>query len=178
MTFEETWLPGVVLLRLEPQHDERGYFARTWCARELAAHGLDTRLAQSSISYNREAFTLRGMHYQRAPSPEAKLVRCSRGAIHDVAVDLRPESATYKQWLGVELSSDNNHLLYIPPGVAHGFLTLADNTEVSYHISEFYVPELAAGVRWDDPAFAIVWPAVPRVLSARDRSYPDWSDSP
>ncbi len=175
MRFVETPLPGVLVIEAEPITDERGFFARTFCAREFAGHGLSPHLEQSSLSFNQRAGTLRGMHYQAEPYAEAKLVRCIRGAIFDVALDLRPASPAYKRWFAVELSADNRRSLYIPQGCAHGFQTLCDNAEVSYAISAPYVPEAARGVRWDDPAFAIAWPpAASRVIAARDRSYPDF----
>lgn len=175
MKFAEVGLPGVRLIEPERMHDERGFFARTWCRREFEAAGLDPKLVQCSISYNQRRGTLRGMHYQSAPSAEAKLVRCTAGAIYDVALDLRPDSPTFKQWRGVELTADNRHALYIPPGFAHGFLTLRDDTEVLYQMSEFFAPECARGVRWNDPAFGIQWPGEVVVISERDRSYPDFT---
>lgn len=175
MRFTETPLAGAWLIEPERFSDERGYFARTWCVREFAEHGLETRLVQASISQNACRHTLRGMHYQAAPHEEVKLVRCSRGAIYDVILDLRPGSPTLGQWFGVELSAANGRMLYVPGGLAHGFQTLADDSEVVYQMSEFHAPESARGVRWDDPAFGIAWPeADERILSARDRAYPDW----
>jgi dTDP-4-dehydrorhamnose 3,5-epimerase len=169
-----TTIAGVFLVDIERLSDDRGFFARTSCVREFAEHGLNTAWVQSSISYNQKKGTLRGMHYQAEPAPETKLVRCTAGAVFDVVVDLRPDSATFRQWLGVELSAENRRAIYIPPGIAHGFQTLADETELFYQISEFFRPELSRGVRWDDPAFKIDWPAAdPRIMSERDRSYPD-----
>jgi dTDP-4-dehydrorhamnose 3,5-epimerase len=162
---------------IEPQllGDERGFFARTWCRREFEARGLNADLAQCSISFNRKAGTLRGMHYQAAPYEEPKLVRCTQGAIYDVALDLRPQSPTFKRWVGVELTAANRRMLYIPAGCAHGFQTTADDSEVFYQISEFYHPEAARGVRWDDPAFAIRWPETThRIVSPRDAGFPDF----
>lgn len=178
MIFTELRLRGAFLLEQERRLDERGYFARIWCQREFEEHGLDPRLVQASISYNRTAGTLRGMHYQAAPAQESKLVRCTRGAIYDVIVDLRPASPTYLRWLGVELRADDGRALYVPADFAHGFLTLDDRTEVSYFISEFFAPELGRGVRWDDPALGIEWPAPVRVMSARDREWPDLPYTP
>jgi dTDP-4-dehydrorhamnose 3,5-epimerase len=175
MIFEETKIRGVVEVRLNRIADERGFFARSWCLDEFETAGLDTRLAQCSISYNARKGTLRGMHYQSAPYAESKLVRCTRGAIYDVALDLRADSPTFRQWIGVNLTAENREMIYIPKGCAHGFLTLEDNSEVFYQISEFYHPEAARGVRWDDPAFGIVWPAKPQLLSDRDRNYPDFA---
>lgn len=174
MKFGEVGLAGVRVVEPERLADERGFFARTWCRREFEAAGLDPNLVQCSISYNRRRGTLRGMHYQVAPSAEAKLVRCTAGAVYDVALDLRRDSPTYKQWRGVELTADNRLALYIPAGLAHGFLTLRDDTEVLYQMSEFFAPEHARGVRWNDPAFGIQWPGEVTVISERDRSYPDF----
>ena len=174
MIFAKTRLPGLVLVEPEPQRDERGSFARIWCRREFAGAGLDVAIAQSSLSANRRRGTLRGLHFQRPPHDEVKLVRCIRGAIFDVAVDLRPGSATYRHWQGFELSAENGAALYIPRGFAHGFETLADESEVLYQISAFYAPEASSGVRWDDPAFAIKWPFPPAAISEKDRSWPDY----
>jgi dTDP-4-dehydrorhamnose 3,5-epimerase len=174
MIFKETMLAGVVEVHLDPRSDERGFFARSWCEKEFALHGLNARLAQCNVSFNARKGTLRGMHYQDEPYPEAKLVRCTQGAIYDVAVDLRPQSATFKRWVGAVLSAENRQMLYIPEGCAHGLLTLTDNTEVFYHMSESYHPELARGVRFDDPAFEIVWPEKIEVISERDRSCPNF----
>jgi dTDP-4-dehydrorhamnose 3,5-epimerase len=175
--FAATELPGLHVITTEPREDMRGSFARIWCARELAEHGLDTRLVQCSISHNRRRGTLRGMHFQAAPFEEVKLVRCLRGAIHDVVIDLRPDSPTYRRHLGFELSAENGHGLYVPKGFAHGFQTLMDDTDVLYQMSEFYSPEHERGVRWDDPAFGIRWPITPPILLDRDASYPDWTPS-
>jgi dTDP-4-dehydrorhamnose 3,5-epimerase len=175
MIFQETKIPGVFELHLERKMDERGFFARSWCRDEFEATGLNAHLAQCSISYNVQKGTLRGMHYQSAPYAESKLVRCTRGAIYDVALDLRADSPTFREWIGVTLTADNREMIYIPEGCAHGFLTLEDNSEVFYQISEFYRPEAARGARWDDPAFGIVWPAKPQLLSERDRDYPDFA---
>ncbi len=174
MIFHETKLPGVFEIHIEPNGDERGFFARTWCQKEFEAHGLNPRLAQCSVSFNAKKGTLRGVHYQAEPYEEAKVVRCTQGAIYDVAVDLRPQSPAFKQWVGVELTAENRRMLYIPEGCAHAFLTLAPDTEILYQISEFYHPELARGVRWNDPAFRIVWPGKVEVISDRDNTYPDF----
>jgi dTDP-4-dehydrorhamnose 3,5-epimerase len=174
MIFRATKLAGTVEVRLDPRSDDRGFFARSWCEREFADHGLNPRLAQCNVSFNTRKGTLRGMHFQDEPYPEAKLVRCTQGAIYDVALDLRRQSATFKQWVGAVLSAENRHMLYIPEGCAHGFLTLADNTEVLYQMSECYYPDAGRGVRWDDPTFQIVWPAEVEVISDRDRTYPDF----
>jgi dTDP-4-dehydrorhamnose 3,5-epimerase len=176
MVFHETKLAGAFEICLDPRSDERGFFARSWCKKDFAAHGLNPSLVQCNISFNMRKGTLRGIHYQDHPYPEAKLVRCTQGAIFDVAVDLRPQSGTFKQWFGAVLSSENRHMLYVPEGCAHGFLTLTDKTEVFYQMSEFYHPDSARGVRFDDPAFKIVWPEKIEVVSERDRAYPDFLD--
>jgi dTDP-4-dehydrorhamnose 3,5-epimerase len=172
MTFVETRLPGVIVVEPERHEDERGFFARSWCRREFEARGLNATLAQCSISYTKARGTVRGMHYQSAPWAEAKLVRCTRGAIHDVVLDVRAEAPTYGQWVAVRLSADDRRMLYVPEGMAHGFQTLADDTEVFYQISEFHHPEAARGVRWDDPACGIEWPLAPAIVSARDAGWP------
>jgi dTDP-4-dehydrorhamnose 3,5-epimerase len=174
MIFQETRIPGVFELHLEPMMDERGFFARSWCRDEFETAGLDTRLAQCSISYNVRKGTLRGMHYQLAPYAELKLVRCTRGAIYDVVLDLRVDSPTFGEWIGVNLTADNREMIYIPEGCAHGYLTTADDSEVFYQISEFYHPEAARGVRWNDPIFHIEWPGIVEVISERDRTLPDF----
>jgi dTDP-4-dehydrorhamnose 3,5-epimerase len=170
--FTETRLKGAFAIELERLEDERGFFARTWCQQEAEAVGLKPHWVQCNISYNRVKGTLRGMHYQAAPHEEAKLIRCTMGAIYDVIIDLRPESPTCQQHIGMVLSAQNRRTLYVPEGFAHGFLTLDDNTEVFYQMSEFYAPECARGVRWNDPAFGIEWPAEVQVISDRDSSYP------
>jgi dTDP-4-dehydrorhamnose 3,5-epimerase len=174
MIFKETKLKGVFVIEPEILEDERGFFARTCCWREFEEQGLNPNVVQCNISFNRKKGTLRGMHYQVAPHEEAKLVRCTMGAIHDVIIDLRSGSPTYKQWFSVELSAENREMIYIPEGFAHGFLTLEDNTEVSYQMSEFYAPACARGVRWNDPAFDIVWPGEVMIISEKDSHYPDY----
>ena len=174
MIFTETTLKGAFVIELERLGDERGFFARSWCQKEFEAHGLNPRLVQCNISFNKKRGTLRGMHYQAAPHEEAKLVRCTMGSIYDVIIDLRPGSPTFKQHLSVFLGSSNQKMLYIPEGFAHGFLTLEDNTEVFYQMSEFFAPDHAQGFRWNDPAFGIQWPSDVKVISDRDRSYPDF----
>ena len=176
MIFTETKLKGAFIIDIERVEDGRGFFARTWCQREFEAHGLNPRLAQCSISFSKHKGTLRGMHYQAAPCEEAKLVRCTAGSIYDAIIDLRPESATFKKYFGLVLTPHNHKMLYVPEGFAHGFLTLEDNTEVFYQISEFYDPESQAGVRWNDPAFGIQWSDEVRVMSPRDRHYPDFTE--
>jgi len=173
MKFTETTLPGAWLVDLELREDERGFFARSWCANEFKMHGLNSDLVQCNISFNRLCGTLRGMHYQQMPHGECKLVRCTRGAIFDVIVDLRKDSATLKRWWGFELSAENRTALYIPEGFAHGFQTLTDDAEVFYQMScEFHGPS-ATGVRWNDPAFGIDWPLPVRSISEKDQAWPD-----
>ena len=172
MIFTESPLPGAFLVDLMPSTDERGFFARTYCAQEFAAQGLATELQQCSVSYNLRMGTLRGLHYQRPPHEEHKLVRCTAGAIFDVIVDIRPKSAHYRRWYGTQLTAQNRRSLFIPPGFAHGFITLSDETEVYYMISVPYAPEHAQGFRWSDPAFGIQWPLAPSVISPRDAAYP------
>jgi dTDP-4-dehydrorhamnose 3,5-epimerase len=176
--FRETEVAGSYVVEPERLEDERGFFARTFSADEFAARGLDERVAQCSTSFNAAAGTLRGLHYQAAPHGEAKLVRCTRGAIYDVAVDLRPDSPTYLRWCGRELNADDGRALFVPEGCAHGFQTLVDDSEVLYQISTPYIPEAARGVRWDDPVFGIEWPPAPpggRTIAARDAGYPDFA---
>ena len=175
MIFTETALPGAFVVEPERLEDPRGFFARTWCAREFDARGLDPRLVQCSISYNKRKGTLRGMHYQDAPASETKLVRCTAGAIFDVIIDLRPDSPTFTGHVAVLLSPENRKALYVPAGFAHGFQTLADDTEVFYQMSEFHAPAHARGVRWDDRAFGIRWPEDARIITERDRTYPDFT---
>lgn len=172
MLFVETNLPGLLIVEPEPIADERGFFARTWCQSTWQERGLDSRLVQCNISYNRQRGTLRGMHYQAAPHGEVKLVRCTAGAIYDVVIDLRPASPTYMSWVGVELSAANRRAFYIPDGLAHGFQTIDEDSEVFYQMSEFYHPTSARGVRWDDPAFAIDWPIEEKIISERDQALP------
>jgi dTDP-4-dehydrorhamnose 3,5-epimerase and related enzymes len=175
MIFQRTKLRGVFEIWLDRRVDDRGFFARAWCQKEFGEHGLNPRLVQCSISFNALAGTLRGMHYQAAPFAECKLVRCTGGAMYDVVLDLRPESATFKGWIAVVLTATDRNMIYVPEGCAHGFLTLEDETKVFYQMSEFYNAESARGVRWDDPAFGIVWPQPVAVISERrDRNYPDF----
>lgn len=172
MIFIPTAVDGCFVIEVDPQEDERGLFARTYDAELFAAQGLEPRVAQASTSYNRSAGTLRGLHLQRAPHEEAKLVRCVRGRVFDVAADVRPGSGSYARWHGVELSADRRNALYVPPGVAHGYVTLTDDCELSYLISAPFEPGSAAGVRWDDPTLAISWPRTPDLVSARDLALP------
>ena len=175
MIFTEIGLEGAYLIDLEKLHDERGFFARGYCSKEFASHGLASRVVQSNVSFNWKKATLRGMHYQISPYVESKLVRCTRGAIYDVIIDLRPESMTFKQWIGVELTEGNYRMLYVPGGFAHGFQTLEDRTEVIYHVSEFYTPKAEQGIRYNDPAFKIRWPLEVQVISRKDNNWPDFS---
>ena len=174
MIFTPTPLAGAFVIEPEPLEDARGLFARTWCRRELEARGLETAIAQCSTSFNKRKGTLRGMHYQLPPFAETKLVRCTRGSMFDVIIDLRSESPTFTRHFAVVLTADDRKTMYVPIGFAHGFQTLEDDTEVLYQISEFYSPEHSHGVRWDDPVFQIPWPPDDRTISERDRSYPDF----
>lgn len=174
MIFKETKLKGAYIIELEPIEDERGFFARSFCIEEFKKNGINFNIVQCNISYNEKKGTLRGMHYQVAPYEEAKLVSCIKGAIYDIIIDLRKSSFTYCQWVAVELTAENYKMLYIPKGFAHGFQTLEDNSVVFYQMSEFYHPECARGVRWDDPAFGIKWPLAEVIISAKDRGYSDF----
>ena len=175
MIFKETKLQGAFIVEPDKFEDERGFFAHSWSEREFAGRGLDSRVVECSISFNRKRGTLRGMHYQAAPHGQVKLVRCTMGAIYDVIIDLRTGSPTFKQWVGVELTAENRRMLYIPTDFAHGFQALEDNTEVFYQMSAAYAPESVRGVRWNDPAFDIDWPGAPEIIiNERDRTYPDF----
>lgn len=176
MRFEATNLPGAFLIDLEPREDERGFFARAWCAREFAEHGLESTMLQVNLSYNRRRGTLRGLHYQRPPHAEAKLIRCIRGALYDTIVDLRPGSATFGQPFGAELSAENRRMLYVPAGFAHGFQTLVDDTEALYQVSAFYEPGAESGIRYDEPRFALQWPLPVSAISDKDAGWPDFVD--
>jgi dTDP-4-dehydrorhamnose 3,5-epimerase len=171
MTFSETPIAGAYTIDISPIHDVRGFFARAWSLEDFERAGLDPTLVQCSIAWNRTKGTLRGLHFQRAPFSEVKIVRCTRGAVLDVVVDLRPDSPTFCRWTSVELSDSNRRMIYIPRGLAHGYLTLTDDAEVYYHVSAPYSPDHADGVRWDDPAFGIEWPFAPDVISDRDRAW-------
>ncbi len=173
MQFTETGLKDAYVIELEKRCDERGFFARAWCRREFEEHGLIADLAQSNLSFSRRAGTLRGMHYQVYPHQETKLVRCTKGALYDVIIDIRPESPTYMKWFGAELTEDNHRMLYVPRGFAHGFQSLVDNVEVFYHVTQFFTPGAERGIRWDDPAFHIAWPEIEaRTISEKDRNWP------
>ena len=175
MIFTETRLKGAFVIEPERREDDRGYFARTFCRREFEAHGLNPHVEQCNISFNRRKGTLRGMHFQAAPHEEVKLVRCIRGAIYDVIIDVRPDSPDFKRHVAVTLAAENGKMLYVPEGFAHGFQTLEDNTEVFYLMSRPYAAEYARGVRWNDPAFGIEWPPAQRIILERDQRYPDFS---
>ncbi len=175
MIFTETKLPGAFLIEPERFTDVRGFFAPAWTQAACAAHGITVPVAECNISYSLKRGTLRGMHFQTAPHAQAKLVRCTMGAIYDVIIDLRPALPTFKQWLGVELSARDRRMFYVPEGCAHGFQTLVDETEIVYQVSDVYAPEHAAGVRWNDPAFRIEWPLGTPILLPRDEQYPDFS---
>ncbi len=178
MILTETKLEGAFIIQPEKLEDERGFFARAWCRNEFEANNLEAELVQCNISFSKKKGTLRGMHYQISPHQEVKLVRCTKGAIYDVIIDLRPESSSYLQWVGVELNAATRQMIYVPKGFAHGFQTLQNNTEVFYQVSELYNPGSERGVRWDDPAFGIQWPNIDeRVISERDRRHPNFAST-
>ena len=174
MIFDKIKLTDAFVIELEKQEDGRGFFARSWDQKIFQEHGLNPKLVQCNISFNKKKGTLRGLHYQSTPFQEAKLIRCTKGRIFDVIVDLRPNSGTFKQWYGIELNEHNCKMIFAPEGFAHGFLTLEDNCEVFYQMSEYYVPECAKGVRWNDKTFDIQWPETPKILSERDSNYSDF----
>lgn len=175
MIFKETKLKGAYIIELERLEDTRGFFARAWCKKEFEAHGLNPHFVQINLSFNKSRATIRGLHYQIAPHEEAKLFRCTRGAIFDVITDLRLESPTYLDWIGVELTADNRKMLYVPENCAQGYQALTDNAEVFYQVSQFYEPESERGVRWNDPAFGIEWPETENIIvSEKDRDWPDY----
>ncbi|HEX3776576.1 MAG TPA: dTDP-4-dehydrorhamnose 3,5-epimerase [Polyangiaceae bacterium] len=174
MRFDQTELAGAYVIEVEPHEDERGFFARAFCAREFAEHGLPSVFPQSNLSRNHSRGTLRGMHFEAPPSAESKLVRCVTGAIYDVIVDLRPSSASFLSWVGAELSAENARALFVPAGFAHGFITLTDDSDVFYQMGDFFRPGGARGARWNDPRFGIRWPLEPKVISERDATYADF----
>lgn len=177
MIFEETKLNGSYIIHPERLEDDRGFFSRVWCRKEFEQHGLISEFVQCNISYNKSRGTLRGMHYQAKPYEETKLVRCTTGAIVDIIIDVRADSPTYKDWISVELSAENRTMLYIPQGFAHGFVTLADNVEIFYQMSEFYTPGEERGIRWDDPLFQIEWPLRDSlIILEKDRVWPDYEE--
>lgn len=175
MDFTPTGIAGAWQIDPVRLTDDRGFFTRVWCDDEAVAHGLNPAVRQCNVSFNPKAGTLRGLHFQRAPHAEAKLIRCTAGAVFDVLVDLRPDSPTFKRWYGAELTAGNHRMLYVPEGCAHGYLTLVDGAEVFYQVSTKYAPQAADGVRWDDPAFGIAWPHPVRQIHPRDRDYPDFA---
>lgn len=172
MIFTETSLKGAYIIEIQRIEDNRGFFGRTFCKNEFEKYGLKTNIVQSNTSFNKKKATLRGMHMQAPPFSEAKLIRCTRGSIYDVIVDMRKDSATFRKWVGLELNADDGRMLYIPEEFAHGFITLEDNTEVSYQMTEFFTPDVSMGYLWNDPAFAIRWPLEPTFISEKDKSYP------
>lgn len=172
MIFTETKLSGAFIIDLEKRGDSRGFFARSFCQDEFERHGLVNKVVQTNVSLSKHQGTLRGMHYQEAPYAETKLVRCTQGAIYDVIVDIRPESPTFKQWIGVELSSSNHRMLFVPQNFAHGFITLMDESEVTYQVSQVYHPGSERGLRYNDPALGIIWPREVNVISDKDASWP------
>lgn len=175
MIFTETKLPGAFIIDIEKHQDDRGFFARAWCQNEFEAQGLNTHWVQANLGFSNKKGTIRGLHYQIAPHAEIKLIRCIRGAVYDVIVDLRPESPTYKQWLGVELTADNHKMFYIPEGFAHGYQALVDDAETFYQVSQFYAPGAEKGIRWNDSAFNIEWAITKNlILSEKDKSWPDY----
>lgn len=176
MIFTPTELEGAFIIDVQKLEDERGFFGRTFCQKEFEEHGLTPFVAQANVSYNKKKGTLRGMHYQAHPYEESKLVRCVRGAIHDVIIDLRKDSPTYKKWIGVDLEEGTYRMLYVPEGFAHGFITMKDHTEVIYQVSQFYTPGSEKGIRWNDPAFNIHWPVTPVVISQKDSSHEYFND--
>ncbi len=177
MRFTETKLKGAWVIQIEKSIDERGFFAHTWCKRELGEYGLNTNVVQAYTSYSKKKGTLRGMHFQKKPYQEAKLVRCTHGAVFDVIIDLRPDSPTFKQWFGVELSQENFKMIYVPENFAHGFLSLQDDTVVNYFVTNFYTPDAEGGIRWDDPELGIAWPTEVTTISKKDLNLPDFNVS-
>jgi dTDP-4-dehydrorhamnose 3,5-epimerase len=175
MIFTETKLKGAFEIEIKKLEDDRGFFGRSWCANEMKDHGLKNNLCQANTSFSIKKGTLRGMHYQSDPYQETKLIRCTRGAIYDVIIDLRPTSPTYKQWIGVELTQDNYKMLYVPEDFAHGFITLEDNSEVTYLVTQFYTPGAEKGLRWNDPAFNIQWPFEPVIMTEKDKTHPTYT---
>lgn len=175
MIFNSTELEGAFIIELEKRSDERGFFSRAWCRREFEEHGLVPLIMQSNLSYSRKKGTLRGMHFQTSPFEETKVVQCIKGALYDVIIDLRPDSATFGKWIAVELRAEDHKMIYVPRGFAHGFMTLQDETEAFYHVSQFYAPGHEGGIRWNDPAFNVKWPEIEDlVISDKDRTWPDF----
>lgn len=177
MIFTKTKLNGAYIIDIEKREDDRGFFARTFCADEFEKNGLENKFVQSNMSFNNKKGTLRGMHFQKSPFEEDKLVRCTKGSIFDVIIDLRKDSPTYKEWIGVELTEKNSRALFIPKGFAHGYLTLEDNSEINYLVTQFYTPNSDSGVRFNDPAFNINWPITPKSISDKDKNHPDFKEA-
>ena len=178
MIFKETAVKDALIIELEKFTDDRGFFARGWCAKEFEANGIAKPFVQANVAYTKKRGTIRGLHYQVSPYEESKLIRCVKGALYDIIIDLRKESPTYKQWMGVELNEDNYRMLYVPEGFAHSYQTLEDNTEVFYPVSAFYHPAAERGIRWNDPAFSVTWPITENViLSEKDQTWPLWKDA-
>lgn len=175
MIFTETKLKGAFEIEIKKLEDDRGFFGRSWCANEMKDHGLKHELCQANTSFSKKKGTLRGMHYQADPYQETKLIRCTRGSIYDVIIDLRPGSPTFKQWIGVELTQDNYKMLYVPEDFAHGFITLEDDSEVTYLVTQFYTPGAEKGIRWNDPAFSIQWPFEPVIMTEKDKNHPHFT---
>lgn len=174
MIFTETALKGAFILEVKQLEDERGFFGRIWCKKEMEDHGLNGNVVQANMSYNKKKGTVRGMHFQHSPYAETKLIRCTKGAIYDVIIDLRKDSPTYKQWIGVELTEQNHKMLYVPENFAHGFITLEDDTEVAYQVTQYYTPGAEGGIRWNDPSFNIQWPVPVDLVSDKDKNHPDY----
>jgi dTDP-4-dehydrorhamnose 3,5-epimerase len=175
LIFTETKLKGAFILDVKRLEDERGFFGRSWCKKEMQEHGLNSNVVQANVSFNHKRGTLRGMHFQFSPYQETKLVRCTKGALYDVIIDLRKDSPTYKQWIGVELTEDNFRMLYVPEDFAHGFITLQDNTAITYQVTQFYTPGAEGGIRWNDPTVGIEWPVPIEVISSKDSNHPDYT---
>ncbi len=175
MIFTETKLKGAFIIEIKQLQDDRGFFGRSWCKKEMEEHGLNGNVVQANTSFTKLKGTIRGLHYQKYPYSETKLMRCTKGAIYDVIIDLRKESPTFMQWLGVELREDNYKMLYVPENFAHGFVTLTDNSEVTYLVTQFYTPGAEAGIRYDDPQFNINWPVPVEIVTDKDRSHPDFN---
>jgi dTDP-4-dehydrorhamnose 3,5-epimerase len=177
MIFTETKLIGAYIIEINKIEDERGFFGRSWCKNEFDKYHLNTNVVQANVSLSKHKGTLRGMHFQKNPYQETKLIRCSRGSIFDVIIDLRPSSPTFMQWFGIELTQDNYKMLYVPENFAHGILTLQDNTEVSYFVTQFYTPGAEGGIRWNDPAIGIQWPVSPTIITEKDNNHPNFNSS-
>lgn len=176
MIFTKTKLEGAYIIDIEKREDDRGFFARTFCVDEFEEHGIENKFVQANMSFNNKKGTLRGMHFQKSPYEEDKLVRCTKGALFDVIIDLRKDSPTYKQWIGVELTEESRRALFVPKGFAHGYITLEDNTEINYMVTQVYTPNADTGVRYNDPVFAIEWPIEPVIISEKDANHPNFEE--